>query len=291
MVIRWYFLLAVAALVLAGCSSTPVRTPSSDTPSSTRGLPLPSQPGLPRKDRDGPPLDEVDLASIPNAVPKFEPFSRYGNPPSYVVFDKRYYTQTSAVGYNTIGVASWYGSKFHGERTSSGEPYSMYAMTAAHKTLPLPTYARVTNLENNRSIIVKINDRGPFHEDRIIDLSYVAAAKLGYAERGTATVRVEAITFPQHGKAPAQAATQVASAAPERNQHYIQVGAFTDRDRAEALRDRLKSIHDSANVKSETTSRLPLFRVRLGPFSNREEAQQVAFSVNKFGLKSLIFTE
>lgn len=133
------------------------------------------------------------LASVPDAVPKSEPKAKYGNPKSYVVFGKRYYTKPSSQGHVETGGASWYGTKFHGRKTSSGERYNMYAMTAAHKTLPLPTYAKVTNLENRRSVIVKINDRGPFHGKRIIDLSYAAATKLGVVKNGVARVEVRAI--------------------------------------------------------------------------------------------------
>ncbi|RMH16713.1 MAG: septal ring lytic transglycosylase RlpA family protein [Gemmatimonadetes bacterium] len=137
----------------------------------------------------------VDLDAIPDAVPRIEPLSRYGNPPSYEVFGKTYHTLRDARGFVQEGMASWYGQEFHGRRTSSGEPYDMFAMTAAHRELPLPTYVRVTNLENGRSVVVRVNDRGPFHdtESRIIDLSYAAAYKLRIIGPGTARVRVEAI--------------------------------------------------------------------------------------------------
>jgi len=142
---------------------------------------------------DEAPPEPIDVSTIPNAVPKPEPLSRYGNPVSYVVAGKRYYTMPSSSGYSERGIASWYGTKFHGQRTSSGEPYDLYAMTAAHRTLPLPTYVEVTNLRNNKSVIVKVNDRGPFHQDRLIDLSYAAAAKLGILGYGTGLVQVRAI--------------------------------------------------------------------------------------------------
>jgi rare lipoprotein A len=132
-------------------------------------------------------------AEIADAVPKVEPKSKYGNPKSYVVFGKRYYTKASADGHVERGLASWYGKKFHGRRTSSGERYNMHAMTAAHKSLPLPTYVKVTNLKNGRSAVVKVNDRGPFHDKRVIDLSYAAAKKLGVVRHGTAMVEVRAI--------------------------------------------------------------------------------------------------
>lgn len=139
------------------------------------------------------PVEDLDLASIPDPTPRHEPLSKYGNPQSYVEGGRRYWTIPNAKGYVERGQASWYGPNFHEERTSSGEPYDMYAMTAAHKTLPLPTYARVTNLENNRSVVVRINDRGPFKKGRIVDLSYVAAAKLGVVKNGTATVELKVL--------------------------------------------------------------------------------------------------
>ena len=142
---------------------------------------------------DGAPRSRPDVSGIPDAVVRAEPKSRYGNPPSYVVHGRRYRVLDSAHGYRVQGVASWYGTKFHGKRTSSGETYDMHKMTAAHKSLPLPTYVRVTSLENGRQVVVRVNDRGPFHDDRLIDLSYVAAVKLGLDRSGTARVEVEAL--------------------------------------------------------------------------------------------------
>jgi rare lipoprotein A len=161
---------------LAGCFSTPRRT-----------APAPASPA--------PPVLSVPpaAASVPDAIPRAEPHARYGNPPFYDVFGKRYYVLSSSVGYWERGVASWYGPGFHKERTSTGELYDMYGMTAAHKTLPLPAYVRVTNLQNGRSVVVRVNDRGPFVGNRIIDLSYTAAAKLDMLRNGTAMVEVRAI--------------------------------------------------------------------------------------------------
>lgn len=159
-----------------------------------------------------------DLENIPDAVPRVEPRARYGNPATYVVFGKRYYTKTSSQGHVERGLASWYGPNFHGRNTSSGERYDMYQMTAAHKSLPLPTYARVTNLENGRSAVVKINDRGPFHGPRVIDLSYAAATKLGVVKKGTAMVEVRAIdpSRPDSDKGPFLADKPAAKSAPTR---------------------------------------------------------------------------
>lgn len=142
---------------------------------------------------DGPPSAAVDFSAVPDAVPRVEPRSRYGNPPAYTVFGQTYHVMDSSQGHVERGIASWYGRKFHGRKTSSGEPYDMLAMTAAHKTLPLPTYVRVTRLDNGRSVVVKVNDRGPFHANRIIDLSYAAAVKLGMQHSGTAPVEIRAI--------------------------------------------------------------------------------------------------
>ncbi len=139
------------------------------------------------------PVGDLDLDAIPDATPKAEPLSRYGNPESYEEGGQHYWIIPNPKGYVERGLASWYGPDFHGKRTSSGETYDMYKMTAAHKTLPLPTYVRVTNLENGRSVVVKVNDRGPFKKGRIIDLSYVAAAKLGITDNGTATVEIHVL--------------------------------------------------------------------------------------------------
>ncbi|MGJ8668718.1 MAG: septal ring lytic transglycosylase RlpA family protein [Oceanococcus sp.] len=168
-------LLACAA-ILAGCSSAAKYSSSQD--SSPTHVP-------------------IDPWSVAQAQPKAEPRSRYGNPESYVVFGKRYHVLDDAEGYKERGIASWYGTKFHGRRTSSGEPYDMFAMTAAHKSLPLPSFVRVRNLENGKSLVVRVNDRGPFHPGRIIDLSYTAAVQLGVYAQGSAQVEVEAITAAQ----------------------------------------------------------------------------------------------
>lgn len=159
------------------------------------------------KKKDGPPKHiPPHLLRTPDAIPKVEPLSRYGNrfgkngkTNTYTALRKRYRVMPTSRGYRARGHASWYGTQFHGRKTSNGERYNMFAMTAAHPTLPLPTYAKVTNLENGKSVIVKINDRGPFHGNRLIDLSYVAAAKLGVLGRGTAKVEVESIDPRDHG--------------------------------------------------------------------------------------------
>lgn len=169
----------VLALILAGCASSPWH--------KSRGGGY--------YQNDGPPDNSnIDLPKIPDAVPENAPLSKYGNPTSYTALGKRYYVLKSAAGFTETGLASWYGRQFDGERTSSGHPYDMFAMTAAHKRLPIPTWVRVTNLDNHKQVVVKINDRGPFHKGRIIDLSYVAARRLGIVAYGSAPVRIQTVT-------------------------------------------------------------------------------------------------
>ena len=178
--------IVLLALILSACSQTgprkpgkPIKGPLSQIEEAVHG--------------DGPPDSEIDVTHIPNATPKVEPISRYGNPHKYEVFGIHYHTMPHSKGYAAEGTASWYGRKFHGQRTSSGEPYDMYGMTAAHRSLPLPTYAKIENLRNGKEVIVKINDRGPFVKGRLIDLSYAAAKKLGIHATGTGKVRITAI--------------------------------------------------------------------------------------------------
>lgn len=237
----------------------------------------------PVNSRDSAPLNPKDLSGVSNAVPRVEPRSRYGNPESYVVFGKRYYTTSSSAGYSERGIASWYGTKFHGRRTSSGEPYDIYKMTAAHKTLPLPTYARVTNLRNGRTIIVKINDRGPFHANRIIDLSYAAAAKLGILEYGTGLVEVEAIDPSKPSPQQAPATRQASSGEPATL--FLQVGAFSNRGNAKRLEQRLQSsgLGDIHILEASNTSG-PLYRVRIGPLATVDDADRVSNSLVSLGI-------
>lgn len=205
------------AVLAVGCAGSPATTGSG------------SGSGGGYYQNDGPPDDEnVDIDAIGDAVPRNEPPSRYGNPTSYEALGKTYYVMPSAAGFTQTGRASWYGRQFHGRRTSSGEPYNMFAMTAAHKRLPVPSYVRVTNLNSGKHIIVRVNDRGPFHDGRIIDLSYVAARKLDVVANGSAPVRIETVTpaslraeksrrnveSVRGGRTPAPAATR-ASTAPE----------------------------------------------------------------------------
>jgi rare lipoprotein A len=232
---------------------------------------------------DNAPLNPKDLSGVQNAVPRVEPHSRYGNPESYVVFGKRYYTKSSSAGYTERGIASWYGTKFHGRRTSSGEPYDIYKMTAAHKTLPLPTYAHVTNLRNGRTIIVKINDRGPFHANRIIDLSYAAAARLGILEYGTGLVEVEAIDPSKPAPQPPAVTRQAVAGDP--TTLFLQVGAFSNRDNAERLGKRLQSSNlGEVHITEAHNTARPLYRVRIGPLTTVDDADRISNSLISLGI-------
>ena len=218
---------AAALLALAGCAREPLR-------------PAPPPAAV------EPPAGE--------GVAHDEPRARYGNPPFYEVGGRRYVVLESAVGYVEQGVASWYGPDFHGGRTATGETYDMHAMTGAHPTLPLPTWVRVTNLENGRSVVVRLNDRGPFARDRIIDLSRAAAEALDMVRAGTA--RVEVRSLATGGAAPAGATAA----------YYAQAGAFTSRDNAEALARRLRQAGiEGVTVTESDAGRGSMFRVRAGP--------------------------
>lgn len=234
--------------------------------------------------QDGGPVQAVNIASIRDAVPKIEPHSKYGNPHSYVVDGERYYVLDSSKGYVKRGIASWYGTKFHGQRTSSGEPYDMYAMTAAHKTLPLPTYAEVTNLLNGRRVIVKINDRGPFKDNREIDLSYAAAAKLGITETGTGIIELKAID-PATYHDPAHKGEYKSLVDDRPPSLYLQIGAFAERSNAERLISRLASdaprgVHFTIDRDTKTM----LYRVRVGPISDVDDADRMSTDLSLLGI-------
>lgn len=241
--------LVTLALLAAACSGEPRRGPTSDARPSVL------TPALAPSVR--PP--DADLLALPDPTPIPEPRAKFGNPPFYEVFGQRYTVLDSARGYLERGVASWYGPDFHGVRTSMGEPYDMYGMTAAHKTLPLPAYARVTNLRNGRSIVVRINDRGPFKANRIIDLSYAAALKLDMVREGTTLVEVRAL---EPGDAPpAEPPRPVAI--------YAQAGAFGVEDNALKLRDRLVAAGlGPVFVRADVVGGRTLYRVRLGPIDS-----------------------
>lgn len=243
----------------------------------------------PLEPSDDAPPNPRDVSDIPNAVPRAEPLSRYGNPVSYVVYGKRYYTMTSSKDYKERGLASWYGTKFHGKRTSSGEPYDLYGMTAAHKTLPLPTYVEVTNLGNNRSVIVKVNDRGPFHEDRLIDLSYTAAVKLGIVGHGTGEVEVEAIDTGTLTTGTAAVATPAAAPKPASRPDdavlYLQVGAFSNRENAERLQEKIVSENiGSVRIVENTIDNGTFYKVQVGPLANDNAVDQTTRALETLGI-------
>jgi rare lipoprotein A len=227
----WLPVVAVAAVALAGCGGGPPRQPA-----------------------------PVDPAEVPDAVPRAEPRAARGNPPFYEVFGKRYVVLPTADGFVERGVASWYGPGFHGESTSSGEPYDMHAMTAAHKTLPLPAYVQVTNLQNGRSVVVRVNDRGPFKDNRVIDLSYVAAAKLDMIREGTAMVEVRSV-------GPSSPAAR--PVAPANGRFFAQAGAFTEEDNARRLARRLAEAgFDNVLVVAARADGRNVHRVRIGPLDS-----------------------
>jgi rare lipoprotein A len=278
--------LTLTAFLVSGCSLAK-RRPDEPRASIPSGSAVPQPP--------------PNVFSIPDAVPRAEPRGRRGNPPFYEVFGKRYYVMASSEGFVERGTASWYGPGFHAASTSLGEPYDMYAMTAAHKTLPIPAYAEVTNLKNGRKVVVRINDRGPFVGDRIIDLSYTAAAKLDMLLAGTAPVEVRVITAPRTGSGSAlppipPAAPPMSPATPpvtvvnapavkaaDTPAMFIQAGVFADhenaRRRVEAL---LAAGVELASLEEIPRSERALHRVRVGPFASVEE-----FDLNMRRLREL----
>ena len=247
--------------------------------------------------KDGPGR-ELDVSSIPDAIPRMEPITVAGNKNPYTVFGKTYHLLPSAEKYRQVGIASWYGKKFHGNPTSNGEIYDMYAMTGAHKTLPIPSYVRVTNLENNRSIVIRINDRGPFHRDRIIDLSYVGALKLGFADQGTARVKVQAL-MPEtklNGQL-VELDTQIQPQSEARRKIvdlpklprggvFLQIGAFIERSGAEILKEKIQPL---TSLPIEVLQYKNLFKVKIGPIRNNDRLTMLQKKVNeKFGIAPFI---
>jgi rare lipoprotein A len=273
-------LLACALVVcLAGCAAPAKR----DAPSEPSKREPSSEPrrGAYYKD-DGPGENPPsNLSAIPDAEPKAEPLHRFANRP-YQVFGKDYLPLDQVAPFRQRGVASWYGRRFHGGLTSSGERYDMYAMTAAHPTLPVPSYARVTSVANGRSVVVRINDRGPFHADRAIDLSYTAAYRLGYADAGSALVDIEAIVpgtsaIAQAPPAPAPASLQgVVTARAQAKGVYLQLGAFSVRENAELFRARMIREFAWLSETIQVIAGESLFRLHLGPYRTAEEARAIA---------------
>jgi rare lipoprotein A len=247
------------ALIVAGCSTPP------SVISPPKHPPLPSPGPIP-----------ADIENIPDPVPRAEPRSARGNPPFYDVLGKRYFVLNTAEGYLERGVASWYGPGFHAANTSNGESYDMYAMTGAHKTLPLPAYVQVTNLSNGKHVVVRLNDRGPFKEGRIIDLSYTAAAKLDMLKAGTTFVEVRALTpMQKSAPPPAPAAT---------SDLYVQAGAFGAEANASKLLGQLRAKGiDNAFVREDQVEGKTLYRVRVGPIPSVNEFDKVVKRLRMLG--------
>lgn len=266
------FLLTALCGLLAACGSTPIR--------------------------DRGPIVDRDVSQVPDAQPRVEPRSRYGNPPHYEVFGKRYYTLTSSAGYEERGIASWYGKKFHGRKTSNGDTYDMYGMTAAHKTLPLPTYVEVTNLDNGRRVVLRVNDRGPFHGNRLIDLSYAAAKKLGVVSQGTARVNVRAL--PMRG-GQGRGEQSETFALPEDNLPvtrldnqliFLQVGAYASLQSANEVKEAVQNLTGiPVSIREIQRQGMALYRVRVGPLVSAEQGQTLSQRLDNQGYDSQIVTE
>ena len=309
----WTLTPAALALLLAACGGAPQRPVDSAArvePAATTVAPR--KPGTIKAKRGGGyykddgPGDEIpdNLDEIPDAVPRSEPLHRFANRP-YTVLGKSYVPETSVKPFRQSGVASWYGKKFHGQKTSIGDPYDMFAMTAAHPTLAIPSYVRVSNPASGKSVIVRVTDRGPFHADRIIDLSYAAAYRLGYVDNGSTRVEVEAIlpgdatqiTYAQVKPPPppartppaaerdeierltsrlaAEPAAAPASASAQKGV-FLQLGAFSSADNAESLRLHLARELDWLSETIEINAGGGMHRVHLGPYASRSDAEKVA---------------
>ena len=262
-------ILVMVAVLLAACASRgPERGPR-EASAPHRYEPL-----------DGPPNVPFDVDAIPEPVPKDEPLARYGNPSPYVVMGKRYKVLPRSAGYVERGTASWYGTKFHGRLTSTREPYDMYQFTAAHKTLPLPSYARVTRLDNGKSVVVRINDRGPFVGNRLIDLSYAAAVKLGVHTSGTAPVEVRVL----HAGDDVNADRPVPPVVATHGRILVQIAAFGTRANAIAYRKRLiQAGFDGVRVYTASTESGRVWRVRIGPLPDIQAADAVRERLRRSG--------
>lgn len=247
---------------------------------------------------DAGPAGDVDISGVPEPVPRDEPRSRYGNRSPYTVLGKNYHVRESARGYSERGVASWYGAKFNGRSTSSGEIYDMCAFTAAHKTLPLPSFVRVTNLDNGRSLIVRVNDRGPFHAGRVIDLSYAAAVRLGVDRTGTARVELRAVTGegeaapPEVAAPPSNPPPVAVRDAADTTQRWLQLGSFADKDNARRLVDRLGDAGvEDADIDHAEVGGRDVWRVRIGPLGMLE-IEALMEKIHGLGLPSpRVFSE
>jgi len=248
----------------------------------------------PLEQKDRGPDRPVDLSQVPEAQPRHEVRTAAGNKSPYTVLGKTYYLMEDETDYRERGIASWYGQKFHGRNTSNGEVYDMFAMTAAHKTLPIPSYVRVTNLNNGRQLVVRVNDRGPFHGDRIIDLSYAAAHRLGFASQGTAPVEVEIVLPGGPPPLPYRAEPAQASLEPDTKkvpgdpvgsdglpvpETFLQVGAFASRQAAEQLKQKIAGLTAYPVAIQVLDREPPLHRVRIGPVAELEQLRALQTSL------------
>lgn len=288
-------LIALTALILSGCARLPGSGKDDGSESGNAGNYNPNA-GRYSQEHDSPELESFDPASIRPVVPRREERTRAGNTSPYTVNGRTYDVLDSEEDYTATGHASWYGRKFHGHATANGETYDMFQLTAAHRTLPIPSYARVTNLDNGREVIVRVNDRGPFHDDRIIDLSFAAASMLDYAENGTARVRVEAVLpdadpverSRQVASAPAgsQRAAGETSLSATEGEDYLQVGAFSSYAGAEELLQRLSVVTTlPAFIRSEPgDGSRQLHRVRIGPLTPGRDMERLVDSLVEAGL-------
>jgi len=281
--------LALAALTLTACSSNPKR-PAAHAGSASSGASWSDNTSLSqsnryhRRDDSTPDIKGVDFSKIPEPVPEALPRSRYGNKSPYSVNGESYRVLPSAAGYDERGIASYYGTKFNGYKTSNFETYDMYKFSAASKVLPLPSFARVTNLQNGKSVIVRINDRGPFVPNRIIDLSLAAAVRIGVWPKGTGLVEVQGID-PTHPNAEPAPVTAVTSRTGKQPQLYVQVGAFADAGNAERLAARLRSLNLGAvRVVAANVNGRTLQRVQIGPLPDVDTVDRTTARLDALGL-------
>ena len=285
-----FLIVLSTAAMLAGCSGSPVRSSHREGSVVRARAPAGDDTTQPQSSRyrqsedSTPDGGGVDIASIPEPVPQSEPLSRYGNKSPYNVLGQTYTVLPTAAGYDERGIASYYGTKFHGYMTSDFEKYDMYAFTAASKVLPLPSYARVTNLENGRSVIVRVNDRGPFAPNRIIDLSYAAAVRIGIWPKGTGLVEVQGID-PTHENVEPAPPPIVTAQSGGKPKLYLQVGAFGDPANAQRLADQLRAQDLGAiRVVDAQIGGRDLKRVQIGPLANVDEADRVTQKIDALGL-------
>lgn len=286
----------MALMLLAGCGSVATK-PEAPAPKAEKKETAKSEPAKSTKGGgyylddgpgDNPP---ANLDEIPDATPKYEPLQNRFNRP-YVALGENYTPMAEHQPYKARGLASWYGKRYHGRKTSTGEVYDMYSMTAAHTTLPIPSYARVTNPANGKSVVVRVNDRGPFHKERLIDLSYAAAHRLGIIGNGSGMVEVEAIDT----RPPEQATIQKVPDVPQEKPvaeagSYVQAGAFRSRANAEQLSERLRQNGLVENETIESWYNNGIYRVRLGPYASRDEAERSASRIRKtLGISTLVTT-